>query len=42
MTVTMGLIVPGLPHPVLCPDANPGYRRLADAYGRARELIAAQ
>lgn len=40
MTVTMGVIVPGLPHPILCPDANPGYRRLRDAYDRARDVIA--
>ena len=37
----IGLLVPGLPHPLLCPDANPGYRALADAFAEARARIAA-
>ncbi len=32
-------IVPYLPHPLLIPDANPGYRRLRDAYGEVRQEI---
>ena len=39
MTVELGLIVPGLPHPLLCPDASPGYRKLADAFDHARQEI---
>jgi enamine deaminase RidA (YjgF/YER057c/UK114 family)/aromatic ring-opening dioxygenase catalytic subunit (LigB family) len=39
--VVKGLIVPGLPHPLLTPDANPGYGRLRDAFEKAREEIAA-
>ena len=34
-----GVIVPTLPHPLLTPDANPGYGRLRDAYARARQFI---
>ncbi|MBA2321353.1 MAG: hypothetical protein H0V89_09370, partial [Deltaproteobacteria bacterium] len=37
----IGVLVPGLPHPLLTPDANPGYRRLADAFEVARQRIAA-
>jgi enamine deaminase RidA (YjgF/YER057c/UK114 family)/aromatic ring-opening dioxygenase catalytic subunit (LigB family) len=38
--VVKGLIVPGLPHPLLTPEANPGYGRLREAFERAREEIA--
>jgi enamine deaminase RidA (YjgF/YER057c/UK114 family)/aromatic ring-opening dioxygenase catalytic subunit (LigB family) len=39
----LGLIVPGLPHPLLAPDANAGWGRVAAAFAAAREaLIAAQ
>ena len=41
MTVELALIVPRMPHPLLCPDASPGYRALADAYAEARRRIAA-
>jgi 2-aminophenol/2-amino-5-chlorophenol 1,6-dioxygenase subunit alpha len=37
----LGLIVPGLPHPLLVPGANPGYQRVADAFAAARQRIAA-
>ncbi len=39
--VLKGLIVPGLPHPLLTPEANPGYGRLRDAFEKARKEIAA-
>jgi len=39
--VVAGFIVPGLPHPYLIPDANPGYRRIRDAYEDVRQAIAA-
>ncbi len=39
--VAMGLIVPGLPHPLLCPEANEGYGRLRRAYDQAAARIAA-
>ena len=39
--IDLGLVVPGLPHPLLCPDASPGYRDLADAFGVARDRIRA-
>jgi 2-aminophenol/2-amino-5-chlorophenol 1,6-dioxygenase alpha subunit len=41
MTVLAGVLVPGLPHPLLCPDANPGYRRLRDAMQQAGEELRA-
>jgi reactive intermediate/imine deaminase len=34
-------IVPTLPHPYLIPDANPGYRRLREAYDSVRREIEA-
>lgn len=36
-----GLIVPGLPHPLLCPDASEGYRAIADGFAAARARIEA-
>ena len=39
MTVVGGLIVPGLPHPLLAPTQNAGWQRLADAFDRARVAI---
>ena len=38
--VALGLIVPGMPHPLLCPDASPAYRRIRDAYDAAARRIA--
>ncbi|MEA3190195.1 MAG: 2-aminophenol/2-amino-5-chlorophenol 1,6-dioxygenase subunit alpha [Thermoplasmata archaeon] len=32
-------LVPGLPHPYLIPDANPGYRRVRDAYDAVRTEV---
>ncbi len=37
--VLAAFIVPHLPHPFLVPDANPGYRRLRDAYDIVRKRI---
>ncbi|MCA9571497.1 MAG: hypothetical protein KC656_26850, partial [Myxococcales bacterium] len=41
MTILQGWVVPGLPHPLLTPDASPGYRRLRDAFDQAAARIAA-
>lgn len=37
-----GLLVPGLPHPLLCPGASAGYQRLHDAFAAARRQLIAQ
>jgi len=37
--VVGGLLVPGLPHPLLVPDAHPGYGRLRSAFDQARSKI---
>jgi 2-aminophenol/2-amino-5-chlorophenol 1,6-dioxygenase alpha subunit len=37
--VVAGFIVPGLPHPLLVPDANPAYRKIRDAYDQVRKEI---
>ena len=34
-----GLLVPGLPHPLLCPERSPGWTRLRAAFDEAREEI---
>jgi enamine deaminase RidA (YjgF/YER057c/UK114 family)/aromatic ring-opening dioxygenase catalytic subunit (LigB family) len=39
-SVLKGIIVPGLPQPLLTPEANAGYARLRGAFERAREEIA--
>jgi reactive intermediate/imine deaminase len=39
--IVKGIIVPGIPHPLLCPDANEGWRRLADGFAAARDEIIA-
>lgn len=39
--VVLGVLVPGLPQPLLCPEANPGYARLRKAYDTVRERITA-
>lgn len=38
----VGALVPGIPHPLLCPEANPGYARLRDGFEAARQHILAQ
>lgn len=37
--VIASFILPYMPHPLLVPDANPGYRRLRDAYEDVRRRI---
>lgn len=39
MSVVKGILVPGLPHPLLCPEANPAYQALADGFAKARQEI---
>jgi 2-aminophenol/2-amino-5-chlorophenol 1,6-dioxygenase alpha subunit len=39
--VVASFIVPYMPHPLLVPDANPGYRRIRDAYEAVRKEIRA-
>jgi 2-aminophenol/2-amino-5-chlorophenol 1,6-dioxygenase alpha subunit len=39
--VVRGYIVPGRPHPLLCPDDAEPWRRLRDAFARVRDDIAA-
>ena len=34
--VRKGILVPGLPHPLLCPEKNEGWQRVRDAYDKAR------
>ncbi|MEO0602001.1 MAG: hypothetical protein AAF211_11240, partial [Myxococcota bacterium] len=38
----VGALVPGIPHPLLCPGASPGYQRLRDGFEAARQQILAQ
>ena len=40
MSVVKSLIVPGMPHPLLTPDANPGWRRIRNAYEAVAASIA--
>jgi len=35
----LGLVVPGIPHPLLAPEQNPGWQRLRDAFEAAREQV---
>ncbi len=37
--VVLGLLVPAHPHPLLCPEKNPGWARLREAYEQARLII---
>lgn len=39
--VIKGYVLPGLPHLVLCPDANPGWKKIRQAMDRVREEIRA-
>lgn len=41
MSCVKGYILPGLPHLVLTPDANPGWKKVRQALDRVREQIAA-
>ena len=33
--VCKGILVPGLPHPLLCPEKNEGWQKVRDAYDKA-------
>jgi len=37
--IVKGVIVPGIPHPLLCPEANEGWGRLRDGFAAARQQI---
>ena len=37
--IVKGIIVPGIPHPLLCPDANEGWSRLRAGFEAARREI---
>ena len=37
--VCKGVLVPGLPHPLLCPEKNEGWQRVRDAYEKAKVEI---
>lgn len=39
MNVIQGYVLPGLPQPLLTPDANAGYRKIRDAYQQVGEEI---
>ena len=39
--IPLGILVPGLPHPLLCPEGNEGWQRVRDGFAAARERIAA-
>jgi 2-aminophenol/2-amino-5-chlorophenol 1,6-dioxygenase alpha subunit len=39
--VVASFVVPYMPHPLLVPDANPGYRRIRDAYDAVRKQVEA-
>ncbi len=41
MTITLGAIVPGIPHPLLCPQHNEGWMRLNQGFAALREQILA-
>ena len=36
-----GFLVPGIPHPLLCPEANEGWQRLREGFEKARDDIRA-
>jgi 2-aminomuconate deaminase len=37
--IVMGVIVPGIPHPLLCPDDNPGWATLRAGFDRVRDEL---
>jgi len=41
MNIVKGIIVPGIPHPLLCPDQNEGWARLRQGFEAARVAIEA-
>ncbi|MFM2247591.1 MAG: hypothetical protein RL071_3665, partial [Pseudomonadota bacterium] len=40
-SVELALLLPRMPHPLLCPDGGPGVRNLADGYAAARAQLEA-
>ncbi|MEN0066855.1 MAG: hypothetical protein AAGA48_32285 [Myxococcota bacterium] len=38
----VGVLVPGLPHPLLCPEKSAGYTRLREGFEAARQHVLAQ
>lgn len=38
--IVKGYVLPGLPHPLLCPEKNAGYKRLRSAFEKVRAEIA--
>lgn len=39
--ILQGYVLPGLPHPLLCPDLNPGWKRLRAGFDQVRQDIEA-
>jgi 2-aminomuconate deaminase len=40
-SIVMGVMVPGIPHPLLCPEDNPGWSRLRAGFDLVRDQILA-
>jgi 2-aminomuconate deaminase len=39
MSIVKGIIVPGIPHPLLCPEKNEGWTRLREGFENARKEL---
>ncbi|MGB0638345.1 MAG: hypothetical protein ACPGTU_03360, partial [Myxococcota bacterium] len=39
MSIVKGIIVPGIPHPLLCPEKNEGWTRLREGFEQARKEL---
>ena len=39
MSIVKGIIVPGIPHPLLCPEKNEGWTRLREGFEAARKEL---
>src|SRR4051812_12199588 len=37
--IKKGFLLPGLPHILLCPDKNPGWKSVREAFAKVREEI---
>ena len=37
MSVVKAFVVPGIPHPLLCPEQNAGWQKLRDGFDQARQ-----
>lgn len=40
MSIIKGFVLPGLPHPLLCPEKNEGWQKLRNAFDKVRDEIA--